>query len=240
MAKPLKIEELKMSSIPPINYEAQEAFIEITDDQEHTPLRWSLYSLEKLLFIDGLPIADKEITSNPEIQCSLCSKPFKMPLKGFEIEKEERSAMDCWQRPLRLKCGHIVGRTCLNRLLSFKVAKKSNCRLCQQEIVPSTVPSIALIPKDGEIPDPIALLCFAIRCYLIFGQGISPETPRGLKNWIHIQLNLFKDWVYINKTGDKINESYLFYINNMIETSLWNGDIARMEYSRLKGDYLLD
>lgn len=191
------MQDARISSIPPLNHEAQVRYLTIVGYEEHpitgearvivsTPLRWLLYNLEKILYVDSLPNADAEVTSDPEASCPICFEEyFKTSArldKSSEAVEQEKVRNE---RPLKLECGHILGRTCLHDLLNISELSSSKCPLCRHLIHPCILPNAGLFPHNGEDPNVLKLLCIAIRIYLRRGPDTMPETRAGLIEWVH-------------------------------------------------------
>lgn len=186
-----------MSSIPPLNYQAQVRYMTIVGHEEHpitgqariimsTPLRWLLYNLEKVLYVDSLPSADAEVTTDPGASCPICFEEYFITSARLDTTSEAVGQEKMRnERPLKLECGHILGRTCLHDLLNISELKSSRCPLCRHLIHPCMLPNAELFPHNGEGPNVLKLLCIAIRVYLRRGPDTVPETRAGLIEWVH-------------------------------------------------------
>ena len=108
----------RRSNIPPVNRHAQENYevtVAVEDDPEtgarvevgSTPLRLLLDSLEKILYLETLTDTNAETTSDPEASCPVCFENYKIPREEAIPGAEQAN-----EKPLRLECGHIIGKKC--------------------------------------------------------------------------------------------------------------------------------
>lgn len=186
------------SDIPPVNRQAQENYevtVAVEEDPEtgvrvvvgSTPLRLLLDSLEKIIFMETLLCTNAETTSDPEASCPVCFETYEIP-RGEEEEAiipgaaEQASQLN--EKPLQLKCGHIIGKKCLRRMFDQARLAKRACPLCRHEIETS-IGHIPLAHSNGR-PDVAGALCCAIRLYLRINLT-KPETHAALNEWVHTQ-----------------------------------------------------
>lgn len=183
----------RSSDVPPVNRQAQENYevtVAVEEDPEtgvrvevsSTPLRLLLDSLEKILYMETLPRANVEITSDPEASCPVCFENYKIPREAAIPGAEQASQLN--EKPLKLKCGHIIGKKCLRRMFDQARLAKRACPLCRDQIETS-VDHIPLAHSDGR-PDIAGALCCAIRLYLRINLT-KPETHEALNEWVHTQ-----------------------------------------------------
>ena len=177
-----------MSSISQISYQAQVCYMTIVGHREHpimggsgvimsTPLRWLLYSLEKILYVDSLPSADVDVSSNPGASCPICFEEYFITSARLDTTSKAVGQEKVRnERPLKLECGHILGRTCFHNLLNTSELRSSKCPLCRHPIYPCMLPNVGLFPHNGEGPNVLNLLCISIRIYLC--RGPDAETRR--------------------------------------------------------------
>lgn len=178
-------------TIPTVNRQVQEnhtIIVGVEEDPEtgeqvevgSTPLRWLLDSLDKILFVETLTEAGAEITSDPEASCPVCFENYKKPLQ--EEVPESGQANQVNEKPLKLECGHIIGKNCLRGMIDLKCLGKRKCPLCRCKIRTS-IRHIPLAHSDGQ-PDIAGALCCAIRLYLCTNPN-KPETHEALNEWVH-------------------------------------------------------
>lgn len=180
----------RRSNIPPVNRHAQENYevtVAVEDDPEtgarvevgSTPLRLLLDSLEKILYLENLTDTNAETTSDPEASCPICFENYKIPREEAIPGAEQAN-----EKPLRLECGHVIGKKCLRRMMDQAFLAKRVCPLCRHKIKTS-VGHIPLAHSDGK-PDIVGALCCAIRLYLRINLT-KPETHEALNEWVHSQ-----------------------------------------------------
>lgn len=170
-----------------------------------TPLRLLLDSLEKMIFMETLASAtnvDDETTksssSDPDASCPVCFETYKIPRDDKHEHKDENeeatinprgaeqaaSQLLLNEKPLKLKCGHIIGKKCLRRMFDQARLAKRVCPLCRHEIETSSG-HIPLAHSNGR-PDIAGALCCAIRLYLRINLT-KPETHEALNEWVYTQ-----------------------------------------------------
>lgn len=173
-----------------------------------TPLRLLLDSLEKIISLETLASAKNvdETTTSPSLSdadasCPVCFETYKIPCNDKDEHKDgneeaiinprraEQAAAASQQlvlneKPLKLKCGHIIGKKCLRRIFDQARLAKRACPLCRHEIETSSS-HIPLAHSNGR-PDIAGALCCAIRLYLRISLT-KPETCEALNEWVHTQ-----------------------------------------------------
>lgn len=193
-------------SVPALDYQAQANFlfpVAIVADPVtgletfvfSTPLRWLLFSLEKVLFVDILPLAEAEITSNPKSTCPVCQQKYYMTTPSgaaadttiTESDHQERARIRN-ESPLELRCGHVIGRSCLHKVLSHKERHYRQCPVCQDPIYVCYFIDTILIPTRNTVPDLLAVIRCAIRLYMLIDEASRPETHEGLRSWMESPL----------------------------------------------------
>lgn len=183
----------RSSGIPPVNRQVQENYevtVAVEEDPEtgvrvvvgSTPLRLLLDSLEKILYMETLPCPNVETTSDPETSCPVCFENYKTPREEAIPEAEQANRLN--EKPLKLECGHIIGKNCLRRMFDQARLAKRACPLCRHEIETSSG-HIPLAHSNGR-PDIAGALCCAIRLYLRINLTKS-ETHEALNEWVHTQ-----------------------------------------------------
>lgn len=119
-----------------------------------TPLRLLLDSLEKMIFMETLASAtnaDDETTtsssSDPDASCPVCFESYKITRDDKHEHKDENeeatinprgaeqaaSQLLLNEKPLKLKCGHMIGKKCLRRM--FDQARLAK-RVCMPPLPP--------------------------------------------------------------------------------------------------------
>lgn len=193
--------EDETQSVPVLNYQAQANFLfpvaivadPVTGLQTFvfsTPLRWLLFNLEKVLFVDFLPSAEAEITPNPESTCPVCQQKYFTRPSGAadtttESDDQERVRNE---RPLKLSCGHVIGRTCLHKILARNERHHRQCPVCQDPIYVCRFIDTILIPTRNTGPDLLAAIRCAVRLYMLIDEASRPETHEGLRSWMRSPL----------------------------------------------------
>lgn len=184
---------IRGSDVPPVNRQVQENYeiiVAVEEDPEtgvrvevrSTPLRLLLDSLEKILFMETLPCANVGTTSAPDASCPVCFENYKIP--GEEAIPGAEQASQLNEKPLKLKCGHIIGKKCLRRIFDQARLSKRACPLCRHQIKTS-ISHIPLVHSDGR-SDIAGALCRAIRLFLRKNLT-KPETHEALNEWVHTQ-----------------------------------------------------
>lgn len=184
---------IRRSGVPPVNRQVQENYevtVAVEEDPEtgvrvevsSTPLRLLLDSLEKIIYMETLPRADVETTSDPEASCPVCFENYKIPREEAIPGAEQASQLN--EKPLKLKCGHIIGKKCLRRMFDQARLAIQACPLCRHQINTSSG-HIPLAHSNGR-PDIAGALCFTIRLYLRINLT-KPETHEALNEWVHTQ-----------------------------------------------------
>lgn len=191
--------EDEIISVPALDYQAQANFlfpVAFVPDPvtglhtvvRSTSLRWLLYNVEKVLFVDYQPSAKAEITSDPESTCPVCEqKYFTTPSGAADTTtttKSDHQERVQNERPLELRCGHVVGRTCLHRILAHDKLQYRLCPVCEDPIDVCRFIDTVLIPTYGTGPDVLALIRCAVRLYILIGESSRPETHEGLRSWM--------------------------------------------------------
>lgn len=186
---------MNSTAIPPLNLWSQENYLMIysvnpqqndgQDFVESTPLRWLLGILEKIIFVETLSDADDaETISDPESFCPVCLETYRKPHEvGALPETGPVSRLLRNERPLKLDCGHIIGKNCLRRIIDMSHGGEPKCPLCRRWIN-TTTSVIPLIRSRDRQPDIVGLLCCVIRLYILSNRD-SPETHEGLYEWVH-------------------------------------------------------
>lgn len=183
----------RRSNIPPVNRQVQENYevtVAVEDDPEtgarvevgSTPLRLLLDSLEKILYLETLTDINAETTSNHEVSCPVCFENYQMPRERAIPGAEHANQPN--EKPLKLECGHIIGKNCLRRMMDQSCLAKRVCPLCRHKIKTS-IGHIPLAHSNGK-PDLVGALCCAIRLYLRINLT-KPETHEALNEWVHSQ-----------------------------------------------------
>lgn len=175
-----------MSSVPPLNYEAQaEYIIPFGKEERSTLLRQDLYRLERILYIESLPHAEVGATSYAEDSCPICCCRYTEILAGLDTistEPQQEKIQYKWL-PV-LGCKHVLCSVCLHELLNRSGLISCKCPFCEFEICPHTLPDNALAPRADGPQDRLAILCSAIREFLILGSD-NPETYECLEDFIY-------------------------------------------------------
>lgn len=179
------------SSIPPLNPHFQENYLtrhpmySQPTGEESTPLRWLLDTLEKIFFVETLTDAnDAETISDPEASCPVCLETYRKPREEMaRPETGQASRLIRNERPLKLDCGHVIGRTCLRRMINVGNGGEPKCPLCR-DWIHTAVSVIPLARTSDRKHDTVALLCCVIRLYILFNPN-RPETHEGLYEWVH-------------------------------------------------------
>lgn len=188
-------------SVPALNYQAQANFIfpvAIVPDPVtglptlaySTPLRWLLFNVEKVLFVDFLPSAEAAITSNPEYTCPVCQQTyFTTPSEATETTTEsDHQQRVLNERPLELRCGHVIGRTCLHTILAHNERRYRHCPVCQDPIYVCRFIDTILVPTRNTWPDLLAVIRCAVRLYMLIDEASRPETHEALRSWMRSPL----------------------------------------------------
>lgn len=231
-------------SVPLLNRQAQANFLipvaAVQDPQTglptvitSTPLRWLLYNLEKVLFVDFLPWAVAEVSSDPDSSCPFChQRYFTTPSEAAGGSNQQGGRVRN-ERPLRLHCGHIIGRTCLHIILAQSERDRRQCPVCRDQINVCQFIDTILIPTRTRTPDLLAVLRCAIRLYMLIDEASRPETHQGLRLWMNSPL-------FARETG--LNGTRLVWMRAGIE--MWDqvGEDIMWELmrNRARGDYLPD
>lgn len=235
-----------MISVPLLNRQAQAAFLMpvgfVEDPQTglpiivtSTPLRWLLYNLEKVLFVDFLPSCMVEVSSNPESSCPVCHRkyfitPSGAAEPGTEPNQPERIRNE---RPRRLHCGHIIGRDCLHWILGNNERDLRQCPVCHEPINVCAFTDTILIPTCTRTPNLLARIRCVIRLYMLIDEASRPETHHGLRLWMNSSL-------FARETG--LNGTRLVWMRAGVE--MWDqvGEDIMWELmrNRVRGDYLPD
>lgn len=150
------------------------------------PLRWLLDILEKIIFVETLTDADDDETiSDPESSCPICLERYRKPYEEMALpETGPASRLLRNERPLKLDCGHVLGKNCLRRIINARHGGEPKCPLCRRCI--NTITSvIPLVRSRDRQPDIVGLLGCVIRLYILLSNPDSPETHKGLYNWVH-------------------------------------------------------
>lgn len=233
-------------SVPLLDYQAQANFLfpvaVVTDPGTglqafaySTPLRWLLFNLEKVLFVDFLPSAETEMTSDPESSCPACrQKYFTTPSAAAEITTEtDHKKQIRNERPLKLRCGHVIGRTCLHMILARNERDHRQCPVCQDPIYVCSFIDTVLVPTRNREPDLLAVIRCAIRLYMLIDEASRPETHEGLRSWM-------KSPLFARETG--LNGTRLVWMRGGI--AMWDevgeGIMWQLMRNRARGDYLPD
>lgn len=181
------------STIPAVSHQVQDNYMVVVGVEEDpetgetvvvgsTPLRWILDSLEKILFVETLSGADAETTSDPEASCPVCLENYKIPRQEVAPGSSEQAIQIINEKPLKLECGHIIGKKCLRQMIHPQCLGKRECPLCRHPMH-TNIRDIPLAHSDGK-PDIVGALCCAIRLYLHID---SPklETHAALNEWLN-------------------------------------------------------
>lgn len=186
---------MNSTAIPPLNLWSQENYLMIypvnpqqndgQDFVESTPLRWLLDILEKIIFVETLTDADDaETISDPESSCPVCLETYRKPHEVMALpETGPASRLLRNERPLKLDCGHIIGKNCLRRIIDMSHGGEPKCPLCRRWIN-TTTSVIPLIRRRDRQPDIVGLLGCVIRLYILSNPD-RPETHEGLYEWVH-------------------------------------------------------
>lgn len=183
----------RRNNVPLVNRQVQENYevrVAVQDDPEtgarvevgSTPLRLLMDSLEKILYLETLLDGNTETTSDPEATCPVCFENYKTLSEAAISGAEQASQL--YEKPVKLNCGHIIGKKCLRRMIDQACLAKRACPLCRHQIKTS-IGHIPLAHSDGK-PDIAGALCCAIRLYLRINI-IKPETHDALNEWVHSQ-----------------------------------------------------
>lgn len=200
-----------------------------------TPLRWLLHNLEKVLFVDFLPSAGAELSSNPDSLCPVCWQPYFTTPSGAAgaTNKSDQQGRVRNERTRKLHCGHIIGRSCLHMILDYEDRDHRQCPVCYEQINVCDFKDPILVPTDREKPDILAVIRCAIRLYMLIDEASRPETHQGLRLWMNSPL-------FARETG--LNGTRLVWMRASIE--MWDqvGEdiIWDLMSHRARGDYLPD
>lgn len=212
-----------------------------------TPLRLLLDSLEKMIFMERLESAnvDDETTTSfdPDASCPVCFENYKIPRDDKDEHEHEKAAtinhgggteqaaaaaaaiqpLLLNEKPLKLKCGHIIGKKCLRRMFDQARLAKRACPLCRHEIETSSG-HIPLAHSNGR-PDIAGALCCAIRLYLRINLT-KPETHEGLNEWVHTQC--LQEWEPEKTAYFAIMKAAVETWESVGKENMWNWIEARM------------
>lgn len=179
--------------LPPFNRQLQENYLidvliedQITGEQVlyyFTPLRWFLKHMDRIFFVESLYEAYAETSSDPEAACPVCLQSYQEPGEKMANSQTEQSSQQHNEKPLKLKCGHVIGIACLRRLADRKYLGTPTCPLCRRQMMSKIIEVIPLARSDGR-PDLLGNLSLAARLYMMFSPT-KPETFEGLYEWVH-------------------------------------------------------